>query len=104
MKPVLGEALRFRDQMLAAAESDLEPHVVGFGIEQVADIGGRFACDIECEMRQQVLDEVGLMRAKLVALAAAEERALPRAVVAGRRIASGRIADSRRHRSVWYSR
>ena len=46
------------------------------GIEEVADIGRRFACDIECEMRQQVLDEVGLMRAKLVAFAAAEERTL----------------------------
>ncbi len=62
---------------------------LGLGIEEFADIGGRFAGDIECEMRQQVLYEVGLMRAKLVALAAAEERALPRVVVADRAVASG---------------
>ena len=103
MKPVSAKSLCLRDQMLAAAKSDLEPQVVGSGIEQVADIGGCFACDIEREMRQQVLDEVGLMRAKLVALAAAEERT-PRAVVARRRLASSWIANGRRHRSVWYSR
>jgi hypothetical protein len=90
--------------MLTAAEPDLEARVVGSGIEQVTDIGGCFARDIEREMRQEVFDQVGLMRTKLVALAAPEERALPRALVAGRGVTFGRIAGGRGHRSVWYSR
>jgi hypothetical protein len=85
--------------MLAAAETDLESQVIRLWIEQVTDIDGRFSRDIERKMRQQVLDEIGLMRAKLVAPAAAEERALPR-VVAGPRGTSGGIAGRDCHRSV----
>jgi len=64
------------------------------------------SADVEREMRQQMLDQVGLMRAQPVALAPPEERALPinRGVTVGRCIAMIRIAGSAAHRSVWYSR
>ena len=54
-------------------------------------------------MRQQIIDQIGLMDAELVPLAAAEERARMRAgAVVRRRIAIVDVAS--RHRSVWYSR
>ena len=57
-------------------------------------------------MRQQIVDQVGLMNAELVALAAAEERAarMRRRAVIRRRVAIAGIAWGHRHRSVWYSR
>ena len=53
-------------------------------------------------MRQQMLDQVGLMRTELVALAAAEERALRlrRGAVIGHSLAPRAIAGGRAHRSV----
>ena len=56
-------------------------------------------------MRQQIVDQVGLVDAELVALAAAEERAvrMRRRAVVRRRIAIVGLAG-RDHRSVWYSR
>ena len=50
-------------------------------------------------------DQIGLMRAQFVALAAAEERAAAktRAAILARPNAMARIAAGRGHRSVWYS-
>ena len=72
----LRKAQRFRDQMLAAAESDFETDALDCRIEQRREVGRTGAADVERQMRQQVLDQVGLMRAELVALAPSEERAL----------------------------
>ena len=57
-------------------------------------------------MRQQIVDQVGLVDAELVALAAAEERAarMCRRAVIRRRVAVAGIARDGHHRSVWYSR
>jgi hypothetical protein len=92
--------------MFAAAKSDFEPDIIERSVEQVSETIRRRRCDIERQMRQQVVDQVGLMDAKLVALAAAEERTAPvrcRAVV-GRNAAICGFVGSRYHRSVWYSR
>ncbi len=53
-----------------------------------------------------MFDQIGLVRAELVALAPAEERAVRvrGRVVAGRGVVIGRIAGCDAHRSVWYSR
>jgi hypothetical protein len=62
--------------MLAAAEADLEPHIVRRGIEDLARIPRRLARDVERKMRQQMIDQLGLVLPELVALAAPEEGAL----------------------------
>ena len=69
------KGLRLGDQMFAAAESDFEPDVVDLAIEQLGERRRRAPGDVERQMRQQVIDQVGLVDAELVALAAAEERA-----------------------------
>jgi hypothetical protein len=66
--------------MLAAAEADLEPHVFGREAKDLAGIRRRFTLDVEGKMRQQMIDQLGLVLPELVALAAPEEGAL--AVVA----------------------
>ena len=71
-----GEVLRFRRKMLAAAEADLEPQIVGRGIEDLAGIRRCFAVDGERKTRQQMIDQLGLVLPELVALAASEEGAL----------------------------
>jgi hypothetical protein len=60
----------------SAARADFQPEVLNRGIEQVADILRGRAGQIEREMRQEMRDQIGLMRAQPVSLAAAEERAL----------------------------
>ena len=50
MKPVVGKGARFRDQMFAAAKSDLEPDVVDRPVEQVGEIG-RAGAAISSESR-----------------------------------------------------
>ncbi|MGC0321747.1 hypothetical protein ABIG06_002376 [Bradyrhizobium sp. USDA 326] len=62
--------------MLTAAEADLEPDILGRGIEDVARIRRRLTVDIERKMRQQLLDQPGLVLPEFVALAAPEEGAL----------------------------
>ena len=66
---------RFRDQMFAAAESDFEPYVIG-GIEQSGKVGRAGSSDIQCQARQQMFDQIGLMRPQPVAFASSEERAM----------------------------
>ena len=75
-------------------------------VEQLGEPRRRWRCDIERQMRQQIVDQVGLMDAELVALAAAEERAarMRRRAVIRRRVAVAGIAWGSHHRSVWYSR
>ena len=105
-----GKSARLRDQMFAAAEADLEPRSLAGRIEKRRRDERCRAGDIQGKPRQQVLDQVGLMRAELVALAAAEERAMRaqqligerRVAIIGRRVVL--IATGRSHRSVWYSR
>ena len=100
----VGKGLRFRDQMLAAAESDFEPDIVERRIEQLGEIGRRglpmssARCGSRCSIRSAWCD------AELVALAAPEERAVRMRV--RHRPAASRSPISRvaRHRSVWYSR
>ena len=105
-EPDVRKGLRLRDQMLAAAESDFEPDIGDVAIEQVGKPRGCGCSDVERQMRQQIVDQVGLMDAELVALAAAEERAARmcgRAIIR-RRVAVAGIAWGSHHRSVWYSR
>ncbi len=94
MNPMFGKRLRFGDQMFAAAESDFEPDIVGLRLEELGEIVRRGRADIERQMRQQIIDQVGLMDAELVALAAAEERAVRMrdAAVVRRRVAIADIA------------
>src|ERR1700739_4938748 len=90
--------------MFAAAESDLEPCRIKRPVEQPGEIGRRGAADIERQPRQQLLDQVELMGAKLVALAASEERARPPIAGLGQGLAIVGLERSAAHRSVWYSR
>ena len=93
-EPDIGKRLRFGDQMFAAAESDFQPDSVRLRLEDVGEIIRRGGADIQRQMRQQIVDQVGLMDAELVALAAAEERAVRMrdAAVLRRRIAIADIA------------
>ena len=97
-----GKGARFRDQMLAAAESDFEPDFIGPRIEQVSEIGRAGAGDVERKPRQQMFDQIGLMRAEPVALASPEQctARLRGDAVVGRRIAFRSIAGCNTHRSV----
>ena len=106
MNPISGKCLRFRDQVLAAAESDFEPDIVDVAFEQFGEPVRRGRPDIERQMRQQIVDQVGLVDAELVALAAAEERAarMQRRTVIRRRVAVSGLVGCSDHRSVWYSR
>ena len=85
----LRKRLRFGDQMFAAAESDFEPDIVDGRLEQLSEIGRARRGDVERELRQQMLDQIGLVRAELVALAPSEERAarVRAGVIVGRCVA-----------------
>ena len=57
MKPMRGMRLGLGDQMLAAAESDLEPHAsTGTGNKE-AQVAGGGAVEIERQPRQQRLEQ-----------------------------------------------
>ena len=88
---------RLGDQMLAAAEADFEPNILERRFKNIRKIFRRRRADVERKTRQQIVDQVGLMRAQLVALAPAKERALAVRVLA---VGIGGAV----HRSVWYSR
>src|SRR5262245_35651275 len=92
--------------MLAAAEADFEPDILRAVVEQLGESRRRWRSDIERQVRQQIVDQVGLMDAELVSLAAAEERAarMGRRAIIRRRVAVAGIARGGHHRSVWYSR
>ena len=88
--------------ILAAAESDLEADALRLRVEQRRDVGRTGTADVERQMRQQVLDQIGLMDAESVALAPPEERALrmKRGAIVGRGAAMIGIAGGAAHRSV----
>ncbi len=73
MNPTRRKGARFRDQMFAAAEADLEPDVIDRPVEAIRQIGWAGAGDIQREPRQQSFDQIGLMEAKLMTLATAEK-------------------------------
>ena len=81
MKPVRGCASRLRDQMLGAAEADLEPDVVDRRPETAPRDRRRRRAEIEREARQQRLEQRRLPRAQRMSLAPAEEGALGFGVV-----------------------
>ena len=64
---------RFGNQMLAAAEADFEPGIVERRFEDFAKMRRRGRRNVQRQPRQQILDQVGLQCAQLVALAPAEE-------------------------------
>jgi hypothetical protein len=88
--------------MFAAAKSDFEPDLIGRRLEQVSQIGRVGLADVERKPRQQVLDQIGLVRAELVALAPPEQRTVRVSgnALVGRCIAFRRVAGSYAHRSV----
>src|SRR5258708_4064243 len=101
-KADIWKGARFRDQMFAAAESDFEPDFIGWRVEQVSEIGWARAADVERKARQQVFDQIGLVRAEFVTLAPTEKRTMRvrgNAIV-GRCIAFRRIAGRDTHRSL----
>ncbi len=105
MNPMCGKACASADQMLAAAKADFEPDILDLAVEELGEMLAALPrCDIERQMRQQIVDQVGLVNAELVALAAAEERAarMCRRAVIRRRVAVTDIARDGHHRSVWY--
>ncbi len=57
-------------------------------------------------MRQQIVDQVGLVDAEFMTLAAAEERAVRMRgrTIVRRRVAIAGLVGGGCHRSVWYSR
>src|SRR5579863_784127 len=86
--------------MLAAAKSDFEPDAIDRGIEKSGKIFRLRAGNVQRELRQQLIDEVGLVRAQPVTLAPAKERALPAngGRIAGRCIATAGILVGGTHR------
>ena len=74
-------------------------------VEQLSETRRRCSSDVEREARQQLLDQVGLVRAQFVTLAPSEERTLPVLgnIIVRRWVAVVRVADCDTHRSVWYS-
>ena len=67
---------RFGDKMLTAAEPDFESRRVNGHVEQRAQVRRCWNIQVDRELRQQLRDQVGLVQAKLVALAPSEERAV----------------------------
>ena len=87
--------------MLAAAEPDFEPDVIGFPAKQLGEIAHWRSADIEAKPRQQMFDEAGLMRAQPMTLAPAEEGTLPsHGGIAGGWVVISAIAACRAHRQV----
>ena len=101
----VGKGARFRDQMLAAAESDFEPDRVDRRVEQPGEIRRCGAAISSDKPRQQMLDQVGLMRPQ-----SCDPCGGQRTSHAGARASPGdasrfvALAGWRAHRSVWYSR
>ena len=73
-------SLGLGDQMLAAAKADLEPHIVGM-LEKCSKICRRRICQIERKLRQQRLEQAGLMRRAASCLCAGRRRRARRRLV-----------------------
>src|ERR1700722_15652914 len=71
----IGKGEGLRDQMFAAAESDFEPDVAGRPVEQRGKVGRGRDERVGGKPRQQMRDQIGLVNAKLVALAPPKKRA-----------------------------
>jgi hypothetical protein len=67
--------LRLRNQVLCAAETDLQPHLIDGAWKQRAQIRGRRLGEIEPQPRQQRVEQRRLARLERVAFAPAEEGA-----------------------------
>jgi uncharacterized protein (DUF2336 family) len=65
-------AQSFGDQVLAAAEADLQPYLIDV-IEQSAQIGRRRSRKVDRKLRQQRVEQRGLARTQGMAFASAEE-------------------------------
>ena len=65
-----------RDQMLGAAEADLEAQRRRSVRKQAGEVGRRRLAEIGRDLRQQILEQLDLPRAQRMALLAAEESAL----------------------------
>src|SRR5882757_2379624 len=92
--------------MFAAAEADLEPDILTAIVEKFAKVARLGTADVERKTRQQLVDQIGLTRAQLVALAPPEERTMRvrDPTILRRCIAIVGIARRGDHFSVWYSR
>jgi hypothetical protein len=62
--------------MLAAAETDLNTYFINLAAEQRGQVGRLDLGGIETVARQQMRDQVALVRSQLVSLAASEKRAV----------------------------
>ena len=107
MKPVSGKASASAIRCSPPPNPISSLTCVDRRVEQLGEAGRAGAGDVERKARQQLPDQVGLVRAQFVTLAPPEERAVPvrAGAVAGRWI--GIVRDRARrdaHRSVWYSR
>ena len=84
--------------MFAATESDFEPDIADRPVEQPGEIRWTRAANLQRKPRQQMFDQVGLVRAQPVTLAPAEERAVRvnDVGIVGRGVAIAGIADRMR--------
>ena len=79
-EPAARIGLRLRDQVLSAAESDLQAHVVDRDRKQRRQTAGR-RVEVQREARQQRVEQLRLPRAQRMALAPAKERPVMMRVV-----------------------
>ena len=87
MKPTSGFSRARREQMLAAAEADLQPDARDRPRKQRAQVGEVAGAGSTASARQQRLEQAGLRGAQRLALAAAEEGAVARSAAPVMRLA-----------------
>src|SRR5262245_35720484 len=94
-----GVDLRLRNQMLGAAEADLEPQRIDRHRKKRAWIGWSRPVQVECQSRQQRLEQRRLTRLERMAFAAPEKSALRSVLLA---TAPAQAAFIRRLRLMWH--
>src|SRR3954452_8492410 len=99
----LRKRARFCDQVLAAAEPDFKTDLPRRRIKELHGVGRWRAAEFEREPRQQMLDEIAVMRTELVSLAAAKERTRRAGdtAIVRRCLAIAGFAAAGAHRGVW---